>query len=54
MYDWLLPMWCGSFIIRLSEMSGVFAPTRFVNASRKVWSIVGWSSVESAFSVATR
>ena len=54
MYDWLLSMCCGSFIVRLSEMAGVFAPSSFVNASRRVWSILDWSSVESDFSFATR
>ena len=31
-----------------------FLPTSFVSASRRVWRIVGWSSVESAFSFAIR
>jgi hypothetical protein len=53
-YDLLLSICCGSFIIRLSEMSSSFAPTSFVNASRRVCRIRCWSSVESAFSFATR
>ena len=47
-------MCCGPFIVRLREMAGVLAPSSFVSASRRVWSIVGWSSVKSAFSFATR
>ena len=54
MYDWPMSMCYGSFNVRLSEMAGVFAPSSFVKASRRVWSILGWSSVESAFSFATR
>ena len=54
MYDWLLSMCCGSFIVRLSEMAGVLSPLRFVNASLRVCSILGLSNVESAFSFATR
>jgi hypothetical protein len=83
-YDWLLSMCCGSFIVRFREMAGVFAPSSLVNASRRMWSILerkkeipskracgghrvhsgytnlydrsilGWSSVDSAFSFATR
>ena len=53
-YDWLLSMCRGSFIVRFREMVGVFAPSSLVNASRRVWSILGWSSVVSAFSFATR
>ena len=47
-------MCCGSFIVRVREMAGVFAPSNFVNASRNVWSILGRSSVDSAFSFANR
>ncbi len=54
MYDWLMSMCCESFIVRLSEMAGFFDPSSFVNDSRRVWSILGWSSFESAFSFATR
>ena len=53
-YDWLSSMCCGFLIVMLSEMAGVFAPFSFVNASRRVWSILGWSSVERSFSFATR
>ena len=35
-------------------MAGDFAPSSLVNASRRVWIILGWSSVVSAFSLATR
>jgi hypothetical protein len=42
------------FIVRLREMTSVFPPSSFVSASRRVWSILGWSSVESAFSFASR
>ncbi len=53
-YDWLLSMCYVSFIIRLREMYGGFIPTSFVSASRRIWRIVVWSSVENAFSFATR
>ena len=53
-YDCLLSMCCGPFIVRLREMSGVFVPSSFVNASRRVWIILGWSNVECTFSFATR
>ena len=53
-YDWLLSMCCGSFIVRLSEMAGVFSPLSFVNASLMTCSILGLSNVESDFSFATR
>jgi hypothetical protein len=49
-----MSMCCGSFIVRFREMAGVFAPSSFVNASRMMWSILGWSSVENAFSFSTR
>ena len=44
---------CGSFVIKLRKMSGVFVPSSFVNASRRMWSIFGCSIVERAFSYAT-
>ena len=53
-YDWLLSMYCRSLNIRSREMCGGFVPTSSVNASQRLWRIVGWSSVESAFSFATR
>ena len=53
-YDGLLSMCCGSVVDRLREMCGGFVPTSFVIASLRVWKIVGWFSVESAFSFATR
>jgi len=53
-YDWPMSMCYGSFIVRLREMAGVFSPSSLENASRRVWSILGWSSVENAFSFATR
>ena len=54
MYDLLLSMCRGSFIVRFREMAGDLAPSGFVNASRRVWSILGRSSVDSAFPFATR
>ena len=54
MYDWLLSMCCGSFISRLREMRAGCFPMNYVNASRRVCRIVGWSSVVSPFSFATR
>ena len=47
-------MCCGSFIVRLREMVGVSALFSCLNASRRVWSILAWSRVYSAFSFAIR
>ena len=52
-YAWLLSIWCGSFIVRLSVMVIAFYPFNFVNASLRIWSILGLSNVERAFSFAT-
>jgi hypothetical protein len=40
-YDWLLSMCFGSFIIGSREMCCNFVPYSFVNASWRVWRIVG-------------
>ena len=53
-YDWLLSICCGSFIVRLSALVVYFSPFSFVNASLRVCSILGLSNVERAFSFATR
>ncbi len=54
MYDWLLSMCCESLIVRSRVMAGGLAPSSPANASPRVRSMVGWSSIVRAFSFATR